>query len=86
MDISTNFLVRICYKNYYRTEKKWWIHEILYQNEYCINIYVVVSNLIKNCKVGGINNMEINIGDYVRTPNGVIAKIIDIQDEAGQYF
>ena len=27
-----------------------------------------------------------NVGDYVRTPNGVIAKIIDIQDEEGQYF
>lgn len=26
------------------------------------------------------------IGEYVRTPNGVIAKIIDIQDEEGQYF
>lgn len=27
-----------------------------------------------------------NKGDYVRTPNGVIARIIDIQDEEGQYF
>ena len=27
-----------------------------------------------------------NIGDYVRTPRGVITKIIDIQEETGQYF
>lgn len=27
-----------------------------------------------------------NVGDYVRTPNGVIAKIIDIKDDEGQYF
>lgn len=27
-----------------------------------------------------------NKDDYVRTPNGVIARIIDIQDEEGQYF
>ena len=26
------------------------------------------------------------VGDYVRTPNGIITKIIDIQDEEGQYF
>ena len=26
------------------------------------------------------------VGEYVRTPNGVITKIIDIQDEEGQYF
>lgn len=26
------------------------------------------------------------VGDYVRTPNGVIARIIDVQDEEGQYF
>jgi len=26
------------------------------------------------------------VGDYVRTPNGVITKIVDIQDEVGQYF
>ena len=26
------------------------------------------------------------VGDYVRTPSGIIAKIIDIEDEEGQYF
>ena len=26
------------------------------------------------------------VGDYVRTPQGVIAKIIDIKEETGQYF
>lgn len=27
-----------------------------------------------------------NIGDYVRTPQGIIAKIINIQEDTGQYF
>lgn len=26
------------------------------------------------------------IGDYVRTPQGIIAKIINIQEDTGQYF
>ena len=26
------------------------------------------------------------VGDYVRTPQGIIAKIIDIQEDTGQYF
>lgn len=27
-----------------------------------------------------------NVGDYVRTPQGIIAKIINIQEDTGQYF
>ena len=30
--------------------------------------------------------MKINVGDYVRTPQGIIAKIINIQEDTGQYF
>ena len=30
--------------------------------------------------------MKINVGDYVRTPRGIIAKIINIQEDTGQYF
>lgn len=26
------------------------------------------------------------VGDYVRTPKGIIAKIINIQEDTGQYF
>ena len=29
---------------------------------------------------------KLNIGDYVRTPQGIIAKIINIQEDTGQYF